>query len=495
MSARVPALSGRILWRGVIALLLILSGLSASAQSLPLQEHLDTAEAAHARARAEVEALATPEAFLASQRGKMSPLSPSHRRARLAEIDLRLVMVQIAQTAGANGQLAVFRAQPQGRQRALALSGGDMTAQDLLDAARALDRNAVGPDGLRMPLLIQTGARLTLSDGAILRLDRHAGAFVANFGRLEIRGGAILATGAPNAGDNDFAPFIVTAGAGRLDAEAALFEGLGFGKEPTFSGVSVVAGGLFRAQNALRLRRSLLRDVQSLHLSSVDDPQITQTRFVDMRGVALQLSGTHGAQITQNIFFGGPQDTLRVSDRALETSLRGNTFYASGGNAIHILGDSHSTDVTDTLVWNAKRSALIADRSDCLRIQRLRALKSGTRGVMLRGTRAAELRDSLLLASGSAGLSVSRQPQGAEVTVTGTRFTANKVGLQTAAPGKITLSGNDFSQQFPRFIKGDLQDNTARLVQDLRGQSTLVLTAGTTGNYLPPLTCALPLES
>jgi hypothetical protein len=70
------------------------------------------------------------------------------------------------------------------------------------------------------------------------------------------------------------------------------------------------------------------------------------------------------------------------------------------------------------------------------------------------------------------------------------------VGISTAAPAEIHLDANDFSQQFPRFLKGDLSGSIAALTANLTGSAPLVLQAGGTDpNLVPPITCTQAEES
>lgn len=466
-------------------------GLAAS-EPLAVEEILDRAAVDYAALRQEVDA---QPAFVSA-----SPVDPSRdvaTDATLELIDLRLVMIQIAQVTGANGQLQVLRAQPEGRLKALSLRGGAMGLDTLLTRAGQLAPGAVNERKLSLPLAIQRDAELTLTDEEALWLDRAGGAFMVNFGRFETRGGVVLGTDDTNEGSAEFRPFLVTAGAGVFDAQETLFEGLGFGRNPAFAGVAVVSGGLYRAGEPSRLLSAQLRNVGSAHFGGVEAPEITDTLFADMRGTALDLRATRAARVSRNRFVDIAEgDAIELRDNATGTLIVGNQVFRAGKNGLHVLGASHGTLMRDNLVWQAGDSALSVDHADCALVYGLAALASGRRGVSLKLTRGSEMQDSIVVGSGSAGLFVGGQPSDTELRLSANRLAGNRIGLMTAGPGTLQLSGNDFSQQFPRFLKGDLQNEVTRLIGDLHGDSPMTLTAGGGADeYLPPLDCPTQSES
>ncbi|MCT4372638.1 right-handed parallel beta-helix repeat-containing protein [Yangia mangrovi] len=472
----------------LLALCILLTG-PAAAQEVPGDE-AERIEARYMGLRAQLSDLQDPRDLHSRLGVDLSP-SPGGPQAKVELFDLRLALAQMALVVGTNDQLTVLRAQPQGRLVAISLREGSIDADRLLSEARRLDPAAVVEGAMAYPVLVQQGATLRIEDGAVLALDRGAGAFVVNLGRLELAAGGIVARGAVNASAHEFAPFVVTAGTGVLQAEAALFSGLGFGRTPSFSGLAVIVSGLYRPSEPSVLRASLLRDLNAVRFVMTKDSAISDNIFVDARSTALELRGTSGARLSGNLFVDGAGDAIRLSDGARATRLERTEIYRPALNGIRLRGASNGTLVRDTLVWQAGKSALSVSRSDCTSVEGLRAIASGQKGLALRQARASRITGSTIAGSGSSGLYVTQQPEGTVLDLEGNRFSANRVGIDTAAPARLVLSANDFSDQFPRFLDGDVQDGSAALMADLSGRQPLVLAAGgTDARFLPPPDCA-----
>lgn len=451
-------------------------------------------EARYVALQGELRDLQRPRDLL--DRVDLDPAPPTPApRATVELFDLRLALAQMALVVGTNDQLTVLRAQPGGRLLAVSLRDGSIDAAGLLAEARRLDPAAVAGGAMAYPVLVQQGATLRIDGGAMLALDRAEGAFVVNLGRLELAAGGIVASGGANTAAPDFAPFVVTAGTGVLQAEAALFSGLGFGRTPSFSGLAVIVSGLYRPSEPSVLRASLLRDLNAVRFVGTQGSTLADNLFTGARSTALELRGTSGARLLGNRFVDGAGDAIRLSDGARGTWIDGTEIFRPALNGIRLRGASHGTQVRDTLVWQAGKSALSVSRSDCTTVQGLRAVGSGQKGLALRQARASRIAGSAISGSGSAGLYVSQQPEGTVLELEGNRFAANRVGIDTAAPARLRLSANDFSDQFPRFLDGDVQDGSAALIADLSGRQPLVLAAGgTDARFLPPPDCSAPDE-
>ncbi|CUH80074.1 right-handed parallel beta-helix repeat-containing protein [Tropicibacter naphthalenivorans] len=422
-------------------------------------------------------------------RGDIRPhaVSASPQPATLDVMDLRIALVRLARVVGANDQLSVLLAQPQDRVQVLAVRGGRVDLDTLLARAQALGH--LGPDGLGLPVVVEPDAQLVIGGGT-LPLDRAQGAFVVNFGQLEVIGGTIAGQGRAPARVPQFRPFVVTAGTGTMVLRGAKLRALGFGRSPAFAGVSVIEGGLYRPDAPVVIDGALFSDVQSLSLVRAHSPLVADVVFAGAAGNALELVGTTGAHVSGARFLRIGGDAIRIEKGAQATWLRDIEIYQTGGSGIRLRQASHGTRIEDTLIWQPAKEALAADRSDCLQVSGLRAVGAGQKGVSLRRTRASALRDSAILASGSAGIMVADQPVGTVLALSGNRIAGNKVGLTTAAPAELHLAQNDFSQQFPRFLQGDVQGDTGRLIADLTGTKPLVMLAGgARDTYLPALSC------
>lgn len=460
----------------------------------PVEQILSQARADYEDHAIQVAGIVSPEQMLA-RAGHALAAPPPQAAAPSAEfdlIDLRFILIEMARATGTNDQLSVLRAQPQGRLKALSIQKGDADLSTVIKTAT--DMGFYGADGLTIPLVIQAGARLTIAD--TLMLDRASGAFLINFGRMEVIGGSIIGAGTENANIPEFRPFFTTLGTGSFDVRGAVIQSLGFGSAPAFSGFAAIEAGLYRPEEVSSIQDTLLRDVMSTQFDGLQSPKIVGSIFDHSSGNALELRQTQNAQVSQNLFINSGGDALRITHGSVGTRVNDIEIYEAGLNGIRVNISSHATRLNDVTIWNAAKIGLSVDRSDCVAISHVSVLFPGQKGVSLRRTRATQLTDSSVLGSRNAGLFVAEQPDGTVLTLARNRIAGNRVGISTAAPAEIHLDANDFSQQFPRFLKGDLSGSIATLTANLTGSAPLVLQAGGTDpNLVPPITCTQAEES
>ncbi len=417
----------------------------------------------------------------------------------LAMLDTRIILVQLVQNTGANEHLKLLQAQRVTSQssngggtqfQAVGLMSGDWTLDGLKIALSETAPDALTGTLLHMPLFIQHGARLSLKAGETIRLDRESGAFIANFGELHLRDARIAATADKNPQVEEFSPFVVTSGMGQFFALRSRFEGLGFGKNPSLSGVSIGSRGLYRFDEPVSIVGSVFQDVMSVTLMNVSAPVIRGNMFADLRSTGLELRSVQGARVERNVFLDVAGDAIRLSNQTSKAFLDSNQIYQVGGHGILVRGESDAATIRHTNVWRTGGSAVSIHRSDCVRVQALLALETKQKAVSFRSARAAVLEDSQLIASRGSGVHVADVPMGVVTVLNDNLFAGNRVGISTASPSVIHLSGNNFADQFPRFLKGDIAHETFRVAGDLTGLTAVNLAAsGLEDLFLPPITC------
>ena len=112
------------------------------------------------------------------------------------------------------------------------------------------------------------------------------------------------------------------------------------------------------------------------------------------------------------------------------------------------------------------------------------------KGLEVRTSRNTVVIANQLLGNGSAGLFIGNQPNPTMTLVRDNVFTANRVGLSTVTASSLSLSGNNFLNQFPRFLQGDLAIESEKIMEDLRGSHPIELVAsGVEGLSLAPPIC------
>ncbi|WP_425052173.1 NosD domain-containing protein [Psychromarinibacter sp. S121] len=415
--------------------------------------------------------------------------------AHISLIDVRVTLLQMSQSAGANGQLMVLRAQHGDTPKAIAVQDGTISLADLMRTPEVMD--ASGPDGLTLPLVIWPGARLIVGKGETLKLSRSDGAFLANFGALVVNGGAIEGAGGEHAEVPEFAPFVITAGTGHMVIRNARLEHLGFDVSPAFAGLTQFTGGLYPAEDRTLVTGSVLRDVLSVTLKGATAPVVTGNLFHGMHGEAVELRATQDAVIAGNLFIDGAQgNAIRVTDASTGTEIADNRIFRAGGGAIRVDDASHETRIFGNIVWGSDGVGITVEASDCAVLAGNVALENRMKGISLRAVRAGVVRDNRILANGSAGLFVADQPGEVPTLVDANLFVGNRAGLDSASGGKLALRGNDLTDQFPRFFDGDLNGLTPEIVGNLRGETDMLLSVGhAPRDGLAPLSCSPEQES
>ena len=185
-------------------------------------------------------------------------------------LDLRLVMTMIAQSYGPEDTFGILAAQTGGAvmAQALVLQSGRATLADL---RRLLQENdlagaGAGAGALRLdvPLIIWKGATLDLRAGDKIALNRATGAFLANFGHLDMDGAEIAGAGDASTISPSFQPFVITADGGSVQIRNARFAHLGFGPTLTFAGFSLMRGILHAADRQNLIENTRFEDLVSV---------------------------------------------------------------------------------------------------------------------------------------------------------------------------------------------------------------------------------------
>ncbi len=407
--------------------------------------------------------------------------------ADVSMMDIRIALAQLAQSAGANGQLLVLQAQAANPAEAVVIKNGALGLGALMAAMGEAAEGSV----VQRPIVIWPGARLEIGAGDTLALSRTHGAFLLNFGTLVIRGGAVEPAGEANPRVPDFAPFVVTAGAGHALIDGARLTDLGFGVAPAFSGLAFVKGGLYPADGPTILANSVLENLLSVTLRGSEAVLVTGNTVIAPRRHGLELRNTTRIKLEANVIRDAAGNAIRLTNRAMGTEILLNRLYKSGATAIHVETLSHGASIEGNEVWATDGSAIALHRADCARVADNVLIKNRGKGLSLRTVRGAEILTNTFLGNTSAAIFLADQPQGTETRIGGNWFEGNLAGLSSATGDTLLLSANDFTEQFPRFLDGDLTFATPAILGDLTGEAPITLDAGSRpgGAALPPLNC------
>jgi poly(beta-D-mannuronate) C5 epimerase len=402
-----------------------------------------------------------------------SPLPPGPADLRLQT--MRLFLTALAQGYGADDMAVVLGAQPTLDARALVVRSGTATLADLRNA---LPPAPAGALVLTMPLVVMPGAALRLVPGEALHMSRPEGAFLINFGLLQIDGAEIAGIGARNPRRGLFAPFVATADGGTLQARGARVHALGFGKTIKFSGFSVLQGTIRPPRQPSWIAGSSFSHMRSVVVGLANGVTVTGNRFRDMTGPALLIHRSQRVTVSANLFSGGMEtNAIVIEEGSADAAVSGNMVLGGKRNGIVVRNDSTGARVTGNVVWRRLGGGIAVLRSDCGLVSGNLVMRNGQKGIEVRTSHGVTVEANAVYANHSAGVWVSAQPAGATTVIRGNRLAENGAGMAAAAGERLVLEGNDFRYQFPQFVSGDLAALSNDIARNLRGTAPLVLGA------------------
>lgn len=401
------------------------------------------------------------------------------RPVEMTRFNMRLALTPLSQAFGADDNSVVIAAQTTADGTALVIRAGDAGIADLRTAAGA---TAPGALTLTQPLIIMDGASLTLNATEVVNLSRPDGAFIMNFGHLEMRGGSITTVGDANPLSRVFVPFVTTAGAGTLNIQSGSFSGLGFGETLKFSGFSVMRSVLQIPDRASRIENATFSGIVSVAISGDNDLLLRGNRFHDMRGPTLILSRTKAARVLSNVFYGVmPTNAIRLESGSAQGLIAGNVILGGDRAGIVVRFDSPGASVSHNIIWDRDGGGIVLVTADCARVYENLIIGNQQKGIEVRDSLTTTLRQNTIFSNESAGIWVSDQPNGATTEITANTVSFNGAGLAGANTASLLMDGNDFSQQYQQFLSGDLALLTPDVARDMRGLAPFVLASG--GQY------------
>ncbi|WP_164512301.1 right-handed parallel beta-helix repeat-containing protein [Oceaniglobus ichthyenteri] len=396
-------------------------------------------------------------------------------------LDMRLALTMLTQIAGARDTQAVLTAQgPESDLRALVIRKGDATLTDvaLFLSHYRLQDTAAGDLILRVPLVIWEGATLTLKPGETLRLSRPDGAFMVNFGHITMEGATARIEGDVNPYLARFAPFMTTAGSGTFYIQNSEFHDLGFGRTRAFAGFSMMRNNLMVVRNRSFIRDSLFRGTVSVVVSGASDVALTGNRVFDARGEGMIVAGSPRANMVSNIIVGDSKfNALQVVEGSVDAVVSGNVVLNGEKAGIVVRSNSHRPHVANNIVWHRKGGGITVDHANCANVQANFVLDNSQKGIEVRSSDGALVRDNHLIQNQSAGIWISAQEPEARTFVVQNVLHANRSGLATATAQEVILQGNDFRGQFPQFLSGDVAGQSRHIAENMQGTQPMLLTA------------------
>jgi len=200
--------------------------------------------------------------------------------------------------------------------------------------------------------------------------------------------------------------------------------------------------------------------------------------FVGENAGGLVLRSTDNAVVSSNVLVGeATEAALKFMDGATNSTVRHNIIFSASGPGIFVTEGSHETTITDNLIWRSG-SGISVIHSDCIDLTGNVLVDNQRKGIELRTSRNSRIVANQMLGNHSSGLFIGAQPSGTTTWLNDNLFIGNRVGLSSASADHLVLNRNDFQNQFPRFLDGDLVAQTSRIVTNLNGTAAIELQAG-----------------
>lgn len=408
--------------------------------------------------------------------------------------DLRYSLAALNQAYGAKDSFDILQANRRGENLAMTVNGGVATMKQLRARLthRHLGRDFVTEsEVLRTPIIIRAGATLRLGPDDVVKLSRRDGAFILNFGRLEVFGAKISATRDVSPYNDEFVPFIASVGTGTVQVSGAEFRGLGFGKTAKFSGFSVITHPTMRPNARSVIENSRFDDLVTLAVVGQMHAEIRDNRLFDMRRNPLLISRSPHALVAGNLFAGpSPTNAIRVSNGSDGARIIDNIILEGARAGMLISSGSDGVSVSGNLIWKRNGGGVKLQDVDCARVVKNVILDDRQKGVEVRSSAYTVVSGNRIIGNKGAGVMVAAQLPENITYVTGNLLRENGAGLYTASGAGLALRGNDMSNQLPRLLDGDITQQFRAIVTDLRGEVPIVLD----GAGARPMMQATPVE-
>ncbi|MFV2054410.1 right-handed parallel beta-helix repeat-containing protein [Aliiroseovarius sp. YM-037] len=396
--------------------------------------------------------------------------------------DGRMALATLSQVYGGADNFDVLQATRKGDNEAILIESGVATLDQL---RRNLTNRHIGwdvrtrTDVLRVPIIVGQDATLQLGRDEVLMLSRRDGAFIMNYGRLEVMGGEISATTDQNERNDEFNPFIASLGSGSVHLSEATFTGLGFGNTEKFGGFSILAYPTLRPSQRSVIEYSSFEGLVTLSVVGVTNVELRENKLFDMRRIPLLISRSQNALVVGNLFAGdSPTNAIRVSDGSDRTKIIGNIILEGRRAGLLIASGSDHVEVSGNLIWHRNGGGVKLHNVACGRVEQNTIVDDKQKGVEIRNSRDSFIHANHIIGNKNAGIWVSDQIASDVTYVSDNMMRENGSGVATATGANIAMSGNDLSMQLPRLLDGDVTQHFRSIVRDLHGQTPIILNAG-----------------
>ena len=304
--------------------------------------------------------------------------------------DIRYSLAALNQAYGAKDSFDILQANQRGENLAISVESGIATLKQLQGR---LTHRQLGLDFttrakvLRSPIVIRSGATLRLGPDDILHLSRRDGAFILNFGRLEVFGSQISTTLDLSPQNEEFVPFIASIGTGTVHVSGASFRGLGFGKTAKFSGFSLVAHPSMRATERSIVDNTRFDDLVTVAVVGQVHVEFRDNRLFDMRRNPLLISRSPKALVMGNLFAGpSPTNAIRISNGSDNVQVMDNVILEGSRAGMLVSSGSDNVSISGNLIWKRNGGGVKLQDVSCVRVIENVILDDRQKGVEIRNS-------------------------------------------------------------------------------------------------------------
>ncbi|MBC7738854.1 MAG: right-handed parallel beta-helix repeat-containing protein, partial [Candidatus Saccharibacteria bacterium] len=203
-------------------------------------------------------------------------------------------------------------------------------------------------------------------------------------------------------------------------------------------------------------------------------------------GSSLILYRTLNATARGYVFTGKmPTNAIRLVEGSADGIITDNIILGGKHAGILIGNGSTGAQIANNIVWKRDGGAISVLRSDCGRLTGNTIVDNRQKGIEVRVSLDTKIEANTVLSNQNAGIWVAGQAVGAQTYLTRNVLAANNAGITGAIGENIHLDGNDFSNQFPQFLSGDLTAQFQSIAMDLHGLKPIQLVAANSGKHKP----------
>ncbi|WP_100656518.1 right-handed parallel beta-helix repeat-containing protein [Alteromonas flava] len=268
-----------------------------------------------------------------------------------------------------------------------------------------------------LPIIVDIGAELVISDNQILTLSNQKGSFLHNSGRLLITD-AVVQGSAEQSQHSDFQPFIFSFGGSTTVVVNSTVRQLGFNETSSY-GFSIrpatsAALQMLTGNERLQLARAPRLYVENsrfenlyigIQADGVKDSAIKNSQVSHSQFDGIQILATASPMhISNNTIEQSKRHGLFLSDAVKASRVSDNQILLNGGAGIHIEQASANNVIAYNEIFQNATDGIGVYEANENRLYGNRIYQNGSHGIRLRSALSSQLQQNILLANQGSGV-------------------------------------------------------------------------------------------